>query len=492
MEAQLELSELVDATRPFEDFLFARGYIFASGHPPVAPESWLRDKFESYHLAHDPSLTVERYAGRDVSILCLGVLFDPRNPSKDSDECVRELGRKLADSEQAFLREMGYMMGRHVVAYKRGQDLRLVTDATAMKPAFYLLRRGRFVASHMNLIALNSNEVVRREHLSTRYGYPGIRTPRRYIRVLTPNTALDLRTLKPSRFWPRERLKPISLKEGVAGVSALFEGGFAHIAARWQPLVSLTAGIDSRTTVAVTKPYEKTRYFTYRQPDDPQSAALDPNFAAEFRARTGRDVTVFDNDVDDADEAWQAFNRLLLINCLFPHARRVAYRYHQLFGRDEYVHVRSNISEIGRQGIGRPRTARDVDLARIWLLRQPGEPPLRKVFDAIEAFGEYAEASQFFESEGLIDLPSLYHMEHRMASWHSQVIAHSDPAFDTLSLYNCREVLRLMLSVDIEERLKARVHKGVIEKNWPELTQLPINGVPYESFPAKGAPTAAT
>ena len=72
-----------------------------------------------------------------------------------------------------------------------------------------------------------------------------------------------------------------------------------------------------------------------------------------------------------------------------------------------------------------------------------------------------------------------------MASWHSQVIAHGDPAFDTLSLYNCREVLRLMLSVDIEERLKALVHKGVIAKNWPELTELPINGVPYESFPAR-------
>jgi hypothetical protein len=216
-----------------------------------------------------------------------------------------------------------------------------------------------------------------------------------------------------------------------------------------------------------------------------QASALDPDFAAEFGARMGREVTVFDADVDDGDKQWKAFARLLGINCFFPHAQKVAFKYHQLFGGDEYVHVRSNISEIGRQGIGKPRVGRDVDLARIWLRRQRDDPPLRQVFSAIEAFGEYAEVSQFFECEGLIDLPGLYHMEHRMASWHSQVIAHSDPAFDTLSLYNCREVLRLMLSVDIEERIKAQTHKGVIATNWPELTELPINGEPFEAFPAK-------
>ena len=493
MGERLELSELVAATKPFDGYLFARGYVMSSQNPPVAPEGWARGTFGSYHLAYDPRLEITRAEQETTSILCLGILFDPRTPSKTTEECVSDLLGALEESEETLLAEMGFMMGRHVVAYQRDKSFRLVTDAASMRAAFYLQRDG-LVASHMNLIALNSDHAEERPPITYRMGYPGMRTPRRYIRMLTPNTRLNLRTLKPSRFWPSEALETISLEEAVARVVPLFMGGFEHVASRWRPLVSLTAGIDTRSTVATGMHFENTRFFTYRMAHDQQAAELDPSFALDFAAKTGRDVQIIEADFDEAGEAeWPAYDELLRINCFSAHARKAAYKYFQLYGRDphEYVHLRSNISEVAKQTYGRRKVTRDVDITRVWLRRLPSDYPVREVFGAIEAFGEFAEVTQFFDCTGLIDLCSLYHWEHKMTSWHSQVITHADPAFETLSLYNCREVLRLMLSADIADREAGRVHKGIAAALWPELTEMPINGEPFWSYLERATKTEA-
>jgi len=73
------------------------------------------------------------------------------------------------------------------------------------------------------------------------------------------------------------------------------------------------------------------------------------------------------------------------------------------------------------------------------------------------------------------DAWDLFYWEHRMSTWHAQVLLGSDFAFDTTIIFNSRRILTLLLSAPRNERRKATLFREFIRRRCPEIKDVPIN-----------------
>src|SRR5690606_15856613 len=150
----------------------------------------------------------------------------------------------------------------------------LLTDATGIKSAYYYYREKRLVSSHLKLAALNARHAEQRDAMPFRFGFPGHWTPCKNIYIVTPNTKLDLERFRCSRFWPTKPVSPRSVQEAADHARHLMRNALTYLARNYNPIVSVTAGIDSRVTLALTKGFEGIKYFTYYRSEDADTDAL--------------------------------------------------------------------------------------------------------------------------------------------------------------------------------------------------------------------------
>jgi len=119
------------------------------------------------------------------------------------------------------------------------------------------------------------------------YMWPGTTSPFREILHLLPNHYLDINTGRCHRFWPRERLEQISLDEAIDRVADLMPRLLEAAANRFDLVLGLTAGIDSRLVLAASRAVrERISYVSVRQTVMPADHA-DLTVAANILQKLG-------------------------------------------------------------------------------------------------------------------------------------------------------------------------------------------------------------
>ncbi len=121
------------------------------------------------------------------------------------------------------------------------------------------------------------------------YWWPGESTLYKGIRHLLPNHYLDLNTGKTGRYWPSRNLSMLPLDVVVRRCSFLLRGLLASAANRFNLMVTLTAGWDSRLVLAASKDIRhQLSYMTLRQagePDDDPDITVASKIASKLELR---------------------------------------------------------------------------------------------------------------------------------------------------------------------------------------------------------------
>ena len=467
----------------YDDLVYARGYLIGTMAEPRLPRGWAHRRFGGWSVWHDPLLLHAeaaappgRLRGPGPRLACLGVLLDADRPEDDADAVLARLALALRRSEDAFLAALDTIAGRHVLLYEAGGRAHLVTDAAGTKQAYRHGGETPLVSSHAKLIVRNVRPKRDPIPPTFKFGHPGLETEWRGVRLLTPNTRLRLDDMEVRRFWPRRKLSPVSVVAAAEEVARLMEGTLRHLAGRRDLVVSITAGLDSRVSLALAHDLPATLFTFYRH-DSLATDSLDLAFAKRFAEDSGREVrTLALRETSMPPD----FAALLDGNTLKSHARVLTWAFHSEFpqaGRS--IHVRSNVSEVGRQFYGTPRWSdppQGRDLARIYYRAGRDRRPIREVFDAIERFERFAEVNGILSCGAMVDLASLFYWEHRMATWFGNCLLEADVGMDGVSPYNCRRLLALLLSVPEQDRARSSVHRHIVATRAPELTRYPVNG----------------
>lgn len=463
----------------YRDEIFARGYVL-SAQSLVAPDHWTQGKLGAYGYAHDPRTPCYRAERAGKELLCLGIIHDVRAPEQSSAEFCDSLLDALCRSEGSFFDALSFSCGRYVIVWRDAKNFHAVTDATGMKSVYYCVTGDeKVIASHVRLVAWNMMNPQAAPGIRIKFGHPGIATLVEDVFLLTPNTCLDLSDMKPRRFWPKHAIQPLELDEAVELAGKYLQGAFDHYQIFYKPVISVTAGLDSRLTLSLMRNHPNASLMTYYRNDAVDTDEVDLEFAKKFQEISQRPVDIL--YLRQSKAAPKDFEKIQSHNTTYDHIKRLAWVYYKKFREDDKViHVRSNISEVGREfwrGKKFPvKTGKD--LARIYLYGDK-EYKANYTFRVIEYFEEFDRVTGLTQCAGLIDLKSLFYWEFRMAAWHSGAVLESDPAFDTVSVYNCRRTLEILLSVDLKHRLKSAIIRKIIAQKWPRLSEYNVNGNPF-------------
>ena len=457
--------------------LFARGFLLSESDPRFIPAGWREVALHKTRLWTHPWTPVE-WRRTDAGELVLGGhAVDHDEPALSNGAIADRLLASLTEPPQRLHELTDNLNGRWFLLHRRtgASGWRLAADATGMRSVFHHADGGT-AGSHARLVAENV-AATWQERDRSRFGYPGRRTPYSEVLLLPPNQELDLSTGQLHRTYPRASLAPRTVEVAATEALQLMRSCFAGLLERFaSPVVSLTAGIDSRLTLAASREVsDRLRFFTYYRGDDVQTDLADRAVAEHLAARLGLDHRTL--HLDSADEQ---FLQLCEAHSYYRHLPRAARRYVQEFDPSSDAHVRSNLSEIGRcfyrstkNVTAEPATGEDLASIYLRFSRQEVTPAARQRI--VEDFTDLHRVTRFAAAARLRSGRDLLYWEHRMGAWHALAVLESDPAFESFSLFNSRRLLDVLLSVPEEERVRASVFHRIIAQGWPEVARVPIN-----------------
>lgn len=464
---------------------YARGFIISESPVRRLAPHWRSKQLDGFSLSWDSRNTVGIAREGQLFVVFLGRGVHLSDWVTDVGDLAALLLEARKEGRKPYLDELEQLCGRYVVIDGGAGCAFLQSDAAGMRSAFFSIGRtpGIF-ASHSSLVAQalggERSRYGAKNWMSDNgaYALPGRVTHYRNVVQLTPNTEVELYTRKVTRVFPRGPMEEAGSHAVAEQLLPLLQGQLLRLSEGGAPLImSLSAGLDSRTSLALSRPMkDRIEYFTY-----------------DRRYGGGIGHEGLRQDVEVAQQLAQVHelrHRLVVVEgaTLPPavaeimrqispraHGHPLAYQYRFQLPLDA-IHIRSNLFEIGRsyyRGYRRKWPKMTPHLMRSLLTRGKSESP-----DILKAFELFFAATEFDRIYNYDPL-DLYYWEHRMGTWLTSHIIESDIAHDTWTVINSRRIYSMLLSVPLAERLDASVYRHLIHMSWPELLATPINGNRY-------------
>lgn len=462
---------------PVEDLRYSLGFLTGTRAERI-PGHFRRIEFPRLLAVHpNTQVAVARCGSQPLAIL--GEAVHPDLPDLD----LQAIADHLAGNDSSRQAEIDKLVGRFAVIRGSGSDWRIQTDAIGMRTVcFFVSDDGVVAGSHASLVAEAGPGAGTKKIQPFHKGYPGISTAYASVLRLPPNCELSLTDGTLTRFFPQSRVPKISIDRCW---DFAFERAAATITAlaRTRRLVmSLTAGLDSRTTLAACPRdiWPHITFFTYNGCPKDQ---LDVNVAEALAKALGLRHVIVDYSVRyRPDEAVAAAIRC---NTFTSHKRKLACAYHSQLGEHVYLHLRSNLLELSRSKLyynaGRGRGLRDPRTAESMgeMYRIVGGLTPEASAHVVPAFAQYIAASNYKSTIRKVSPWDLYFVEHRMGAWHSGILLESDVSFDTVIAFNSREVVRHFMGVPQKVRYSSTHLRERLNAVLPEVRDIPINPEQY-------------
>jgi hypothetical protein len=352
---------------------------------------------------------------------------------------------------------------------------------------FYRLKGTAAVASHCTLlaelfgdgpdplaVAIREDEAFR--HRMIKY-LPGDLSAHNNIKALPPNHYYDIKRRHIVRYWPRHKRKSSSIKDFYGKADAYFDAFADFLRSGFSPILSITAGIDSRCLIAALRPRGvRMRFVTwidysFPKHDRPVTEAVASYVGDHIFLRGGkkRDDELFLRIADAA-----ALNASHFRNESF-----IPSNMRRRFPGERHVFVRGHGGEIMRGFYSlhrRPiKTTSVAELVRVYNKSkvEPSAQYIGLLSQAVEHFmlrANYAELHTYG-----FDINDIYYWEQRMGMWGSAVQNEMDAGMLSFTGYNSRLLFESALGLEPCERLTKSLQISLTRRYDPQLAEIPVN-----------------
>lgn len=476
------LSELIIA-RPQQSLTaqwpYVSQFVLGAAHPAHLPE-WRRTTVgEHFKLTTHPALCLAQERDGDRELTLLGNLLDPINPDATNTDILRAL--LVHDTRASLLDASARYGGRWLLIAARGSDVFLFPDALGLRQAFYTdpARTGSvWVMSQPGIgeellgltpdaqaLAYIDTQTFRCTH---EYRWPGAASPFEGLKHLLPNHWLDLSTGQAHRYWPAAPLAPLSVDAAVDQLMVLMPGLIRAAVARYDVVLSLTAGIDSRMVLAAARGVmDRVRVMSLRQGRQPDRHP-DIEVPARLLGRLGIGHDVVRAPATMSPEFALNFKRNT--HQAHDHYGHDAEALLKRYGR-AYAAITGSGAEVARSPFSDKlpyqKNIHITPETLAWLEYDSVHPFL------VSHFADWLRGAQPPHIKPL----DLFEWE-QGSTWLSMVQLEFDVAWqDIFTPFNCRAVLNTFLAVNERYRTQhgAKLCHAFIERAWPELLREPIN-----------------
>jgi len=448
---------------------------FILGPEYVAEPGWVRlDIGAMLVLSAHPDLPLVSQERGDRKVVLLGYLMDPTKPEVAESDIVDEICQRGYTVSEAAKR-LDVVSGRFALLIKSSEGCWILHDACGLRQVNYCQdSKGRtWCASDPAQLAdwfqLAPDPAVfdYRESFVSQKGVEEFwmlheRTPFRKVHYLLPNHYLDLEKCKAVRYWPRpEGLEHLSRESAVRQCAPIIENSIRAAADRFELKMGITAGSDSRRSLAGCRSVlNKIEFFTHTprryHPDLEVPARLLGRFEIPHRRVELQEMSDEFEAVHSSNSMWAR-----------PRRGKIAYTILQTFGPDATL-LNSNISEISQCWYWLPKKM--ITGEGLAIATGLNHPLARNEFQ------KWLDSAQPACAAAGINVLVLFDYELR-SRWVSGSLAEYDVAHETFIPYNNRYLFSLELSVTERYRRGRRLDflKDQIRFMWPELLEEPIN-----------------
>jgi hypothetical protein len=450
---------------------------FILGSEFIDYEGWQRLKlFDNFLLTLHPDLQITIVKHENNKAILLGYAIDPYQPELNDEEILQRFVtgeitiNKVSDSLKT-------LSGRFVLIINCPQGIWLFHDACALRQVQYCTDEHGAVwcATQAETLAESFGFDYDEDILSYRntsavyqtnkeeFWLINDRSPYREIRNLLPNHYLDLRQGKAIRYWPvPDCIGSFSADKGIELSKLILQNSIAATAMRFDLKMGISAGCDSRKSLAAAKNVKDKIYFFTHTPQVSNEA--DMEIPEKLLPKLGIVHHKFDLQQMDAD-----FKKYYECSTTWARERRghIAYTALQHFGSEATI-LNSNISEYSQVWFWLPKS--NINGEGLAMLKSLNHPLV------ISEFQKWLNGAQDACKKANMNILVLFDIELR-ARWVTAAIAEYDIAHETFNPYNNRHFFCLELSVNERIRRGRRLDYPIklIKNMWPEVLREPIN-----------------
>lgn len=465
-----------------EELLVYRRQFLLSREPITDLSYWQHFVFpgDNYHLYAHPDLAVAVREKQENMCVLIGYIFDPSMPSKTNDQILSDTVSQ-GNSFESLVSSIKRYAGQYCLIYKDAASFNIIHDPLGTREIYYCDFPNKTICgSQPNLLKeyssppivitsdKNKKDFFERDIKKVRRGRlsVGDETYFEGVKHLLPNHYLDLHSLKAKRYWPNNSIKKVTLEKAIDLCCQFLEGILKAASCRYDLMMAVTAGIDSRTLLAASRQIsDKIYYFINKSPEmsptHPDiliSSNIFKTINIPFHIHT------YSAEVDSRFREIYFHNVFMAAEFMLPVIYNIYYKQHQ-----DKLNI-LGIGEIGRTFFGRrPRNLDGYFLARTLKYKDSEY--------AVEQCQKWLEETLPVAEKCGVDVMTLLLWEQLLGNWGAVGNSESDIAIDEFDPYNSHYLYEIMLGVDSKYRQSYhnRLFIGMIRNMWPELLQFPFN-----------------
>jgi hypothetical protein len=452
--------------KSFDYRTFTNQFIFCKKEQYI-PSVWCRRELGEWLLGFHTSLPVIPIQGPQS--LCLGWLLgypiDEDSSIPKSEAVCDQFTEENLTAFENWLYRLG---GAFVAIIITRQASRIYLDANGMLPIVYH-PESETVASTPTLIGAVEFDtaLIKMVGIPERDGwYPFGLTPKKGVERLVPNHYLDLVTWDSYRHWPSES---IAINQDTASttqeIASVIKRTIEAVTKEYSTYMSLTAGGDTRVMLACARnQLDDINFYTTKFPgengnlDFKVACEIARRFNLKHKALQAKQVT------KQQQEEW-------LCRTGYCAAGRVL-----TYSASDYQLNPQCPLLIGKPGqVGEAVFYRhfgatpDTKLSGEEIARFLRMPEMQEIVSRADAWLQ--ELSDY----DILTVFDLLHLEQRHGCWGApQRYGNNWNAFQLYPLSH-RRIYELALSLPYGYRMETRLRSDIINLQWPELLELPIN-----------------
>ncbi len=287
-------------------------------------------------------------------------------------------------------------------------------------------------------------------------------TAHRSLRRLLPNHRLDLRNWAIERIWP---IEPFPMSEIAQVVDEIANTSRATIAASFRErrvLVPLTAGNETRALLSLVKKWKSNAlFFTGTFPGAIVDVGVARRLAKRFQlphvvtrveARSPEDVQLWRRRTGHCVGGAIGFSGM--------ERKRIS---------DVQLELSGAAGEVGRGFLWSAGDAASDLLTSEVLLARLKLPRIDRFVIAVD---NWLKSVAQFDAFTVMDLA---YIELKMACWAGPQATGAETGIPQIWPFSSRRCFAAMMSAPKQVRLEQSLFKRIVENEWPELLELPIN-----------------
>lgn len=460
-------------------FFRRRQFVLGSEHFQI--EGWQKYTIaDRYYLTIHPDLTFRQVKRENKSLTVLGYFIDPFQAEISDIDILNKILQDI-NSLTDIINSFERVSGRFIIIATINERAWLFNDAVGLRQVVYCKDKNDKIwcASQAETLAEHFGFLPDKEVLDYKnspmftsgreeFWFANNRTPYGEIKHLLPNHYLDITERKVVRFWPAINcIKPLPLQNSIDLSIPLIINSINTAFENFTLKTALSAGIDSRKTLAATKKLKDEMFYFTQSANNNQ---MDVRVTARLLHKLG-----ISHHILDLKSMSDEFRKYYLSSATYARENKgdIAYTLYYHFGPDATI-LNSNLSEITQCNYWLPKSKiNGKGLAIITDLYHPL---------TISDFEEWLQDAQSACQATGLNILTLFHWEQRGGRWAAASFGEYDIAHDSFTPYNNRYLIQLLLGISEKYRRNRmrRVAINTIYCMWPEVLSEPVN--PPDTF----------